>query len=196
VGSDPSGLIPRIPSMKKYFILAGYILVSYLLCLIFSEQVIRAQQSADQIPIYDAGTRKVMNVPKVKHSDDEWKQKLSPEQYHILREKGTERAFTGKLWDNKAKGMYVCAACKTALFSSDAKYDSKTGWPSFYEPVAKENVATGSDNSFFMKRTEVHCARCGGHLGHIFDDGPEPTGKRYCINSASLDFTPMNEKSG
>jgi peptide-methionine (R)-S-oxide reductase len=124
----------------------------------------------------------------IRKSDHEWRQQLSPEQYRILREKGTERAFTGAYVNTKEAGMYLCAGCGAELFSSDAKYDSGSGWPSFWAPVVQSNVATEEDRSFGMHRTEVHCAKCGGHLGHIFDDGPNPTGRRYCINSASLKF--------
>ena len=127
-------------------------------------------------------------MEKVELSDAEWRQKLSPEPYHILRQKGTERAFTGKFWNSKEEGTYICAGCGNELFSSDTKFDSRTGWPSYYAPVSEDHVATEADNSFFIKRTEVLCGRCGGHLGHVFPDGPEPTGQRYCINSAALDF--------
>jgi peptide-methionine (R)-S-oxide reductase len=129
-------------------------------------------------------------MAKVEKTDDEWREELSPEEYHVLREKGTERAFTGTYWDSKDNGVYRCRACGAKLFDADTKFDSGTGWPSFYEPVEGEAVETEEDRTFFMKRTEVHCSNCGGHLGHIFDDGPNPTGLRYCINSASLELDP------
>ena len=129
-----------------------------------------------------------MDEKKVVKSEAEWKQALSPTQYHILREKGTERAFTGKYWKHKENGSYVCAGCGQELFHSDAKFDSGTGWPSFYKSVDKDKVELRNDDSYGMHRMEVVCRRCGGHLGHVFDDGPEPTGERYCINSESLDF--------
>lgn len=125
---------------------------------------------------------------KITKTEEEWKQILSPEAYKILRKKGTERAFTGKYHNHKEKGIYICAGCGNELFHSSAKFDSGTGWPSFYQPISEDRVETETDRSFFMIRTEVHCARCGGHLGHVFPDGPLPTGLRYCINSLSLDF--------
>ncbi|MDX6638033.1 MAG: peptide-methionine (R)-S-oxide reductase [Solirubrobacterales bacterium] len=127
-------------------------------------------------------------MEKVEKTDEEWRAELTPEQYEVLRKHGTERAFTGAYWDSKEKGVYRCAACGAELFSSDTKFDSGTGWPSFYEPMEDEKVETDTDRSFFMKRTEVHCSNCGGHLGHVFEDGPNPTGLRYCINSCSLEL--------
>jgi len=127
-------------------------------------------------------------IEKIHKTDAEWKKVLTKEQYYVLREKGTERAFTGALTNNHEKGIYLCAACDLDLFSSDAKFESGTGWPSFWQPIAPNHVETETDSSLFMSRTEVHCARCEGHLGHVFTDGPKPTGLRYCMNSVSLKF--------
>lgn len=123
---------------------------------------------------------------QIQKTEEEWRQILSPEEYHVLREKGTEPAFTGRYYACGAKGTYRCAGCGSELFSSDAKYDSGTGWPSFWQPIAPDRIATEIDRSHGMTRTEVLCARCGGHLGHVFPDGPQPTGLRYCINSVAL----------
>ena len=132
---------------------------------------------------------------KIRKSDAEWAEELTPEQFRIARQKGTERAFTGAYWDAKTPGVYRCVCCGEPLFDSSTKYESGTGWPSFFAPIAKDKVETDEDTAHMMRRTEVHCARCGCHLGHLFDDGPKPTGLRYCLNSASLRLEPREEKA-
>ena len=132
-------------------------------------------------------------MDKIKKTDAEWKEELTPEEFAVARKKGTERAFTGRYWDNHEPGTYRCVCCGTELFRSDEKFESGCGWPSFTAPASEQNVATEDDNSFFMKRTEVLCAKCDAHLGHVFPDGPGPTGDRFCINSLSLKFEPKKE---
>ncbi len=132
---------------------------------------------------------------KVMKAEEEWRRELTPEQYAVCRQKGTERAFTGAYWNTKEPGVYLCACCGEELFEADTKFDSGSGWPSFYEPVDAEKIAAGSDRSHGMVRTEVMCSRCGAHLGHVFPDGPQPTGQRYCINSLSLKLRPDNKNN-
>jgi peptide-methionine (R)-S-oxide reductase len=148
---------------------------------------------SEKLEIYSVADGDMVVVEADQRTDEEWKQVLSEEQFRILRRKGTERAFTGPYANAKERGVYTCAGCGTDLFLSDTKFDSGTGWPSFYQPVSPENVETEEDRSFFMRRTEVVCRRCGGHLGHVFPDGPRPTGQRYCINGAALGFEPATE---
>lgn len=155
-----------------------------LLTITFSFISCAQQQQADQ-----NGKNENLPFAKIEKPEAEWKKQLTDFEYYVLREKGTERAFTSDLLGNKVEGTYVCAACSLPLFTSDTKFKSGTGWPSFYEPINEVNVAEEDDRSYGMVRTEVLCARCDGHLGHVFADGPQPTGLRYCINGAALKFT-------
>lgn len=152
-----------------------------LLSILFLTNISCAQNSEPVLKVKS-------DVVKIEKSDEEWKKILSAEQYEVLREEGTERAFSGSLWNNTEEGTYVCAACGLPLFSSETKFKSGTGWPSFWEPITEQNVGSKEDNKYGWNRVEVHCARCDGHLGHVFEDGPKPSGLRYCINSVSLAF--------
>lgn len=172
------------PDMKKHFAPT----------LLLAAVVLAGCNSANHPESATVGSAKAVAAapipmkPQITKTDEEWRKQLTPEQYRILREKGTERAFTGKYWNTKDKGSYKCAGCGELLFQSETKYDSGCGWPSFYAPAASNVIAETADHSLGMQRTEVLCSKCGGHLGHVFDDGPNPTGLRYCINSGAIQF--------
>ena len=172
---------------------------AWMLSVVISENQLRVLVAATtmvRIVFFDAKGHRlgVKEVEKINKTEAEWRQQLTPEQFEVTRRKGTERAFSGKYHANHADGIYYCVCCGTALFDSKTKFESGTGWPSFWQPIAKENVAINSDKSHGMVRNEVLCARCDAHLGHVFDDGPVVTGLRYCMNSASLDFAPRGQE--